>query len=333
METRVAKLYGKEDIRVVNETVPEQDEGTCLVEMTSVGICGSDVHYYDDGGIGDEMPSCPHALGHEPAARILTENHSFPHLKAGMPVYVEPGSHCGKCEFCIRGDINLCQSIVFLGAYPVEGAFRDVLRYPAELLIPLPDGFTDDQGAMLEPLAIAVHCVDLADLRVGDRVAVLGCGCVGLSVLLVLRAMGYKDVLVYDPVEFRMQRAVELGGTPLADLESDQDAQVVFEATDRSSGPRTAVDIAKPGGTLVLIGIPEGPNYQFDAHIARRKGLTLKVIRRSRNTTERALEMIHAGALKPEEIISHHYNIDDVSKAFVDASARIPGLTKAMITF
>ena len=238
METRVAKLFGKQDLRIVAENVPERDESSCLVEMSMVGVCGSDVHYYAEGGIGGEIPTCSHSMGHEPVGRILEECPGFPELKTGMRVYVEPGKTCGKCEFCLRGDTNLCQSVVFLGSYPIAGAFRDILCHPAELLIPLPDEIDDDQGAMLEPLTIAVHCLDLAHMRIGDRAAILGCGCVGLCILQTLRAMGHREVMVYDPIEFRMQRAIELGGIPLADVESDQGIQTVFEVTDRSSGPQ-----------------------------------------------------------------------------------------------
>ncbi len=330
-QSRVARLFGPKDLRVVNEDTPEPQGRECLVQLTRIGVCGSDLHYYLEGGIGTDRPTCPHALGHEPAGRIICESPAYPDLKAGMRVYVEPGESCGACEFCLRGDINLCPNVRFLGSCPIEGAFRDFMPHPGHLLIPLPDDLSDDAGAMLEPLAIAVHCMDLAHPRLGDRAAILGCGGVGLCVLQVLQAAGIYEILVYDPVLSRMERAVELGGTPLADLDSDQGVQLVFEATDRSSGPRMAVQIARPGATLILIGITDGNDYSFDAHVARRKGLTLKILRRSRNTTERALELVQAGLVQPEDIVSHHYDLDDIAQGFQDASSRIPGLTKAMI--
>lgn len=328
--SRVARLHGARDIRVAEEAFQDNDSGLCVVQHTSIGVCGSDLHYFKEGRIGEDKPEGPFVLGHEPAARVVR---GAAGLEPGTRVYVEPGEHCGKCEFCERGDINLCQDIVFLGSFPVEGAYRDLYAYPPHLLLPLPDEMTDDQGALIEPLAVAVHAVNLGKPKLGERSAVIGCGGVGLLVLLTLKAMGIREVLVYDPVPGRLARAVELGGTAIADIKAAQGAYTVFEATDHSSGPRVAVDIAHVGADVVLIGIPEGDDYSFDAHEARRKALTLWVVRRSRLTTQRSIELVRDGLIQPEAVVSHHYELADIPKAMTEAADRIPGLTKAIIRF
>lgn len=330
---RAAKLFGQMDIRLVEAELPQVAPHQCLVELSSVGICGSDVHYYAEGRIGESRPNCPHILGHEPVGKIVRESSAHPQLKKGTRVYIEPGITCGKCLYCLRGDENLCPTIQFLGSFPIQGAFCDYLAYSGTHLLPLPDSFSDDAGVLLEPLAIAIHCVDLAHIRLGDRVAILGCGGMGLCLLKVVQAMGVRDILVYDPIPSRLERAIELGAQAIADLESDQGAQVVIEATNRSLGPRIAVQIVRSGGVLVLLGIPEGDDYSFDAHIARRKGLTLKVVRRSRRTTHRAMELVQSYSVYPEEIISHHYELSDISHGFLDCVNCISGLSKGVVTF
>src|SRR5512141_2774976 len=167
---RVARLHAAGDVRLHDEPLPVAGPGETLVRIEAVGLCGSDLHWYEDGGIGGTRITRPIVLGHEFAGRTAD----------GRLVAVDPAIYCGHCPLCLEGHPNLCPSVRFAGHGPVDGALREWMAWPSECLVPVPDGFSASDAAMLEPLGVAIHSVDLGHVRTGDAVGVFGCGPIGL---------------------------------------------------------------------------------------------------------------------------------------------------------
>ncbi|MGC8827707.1 MAG: zinc-dependent alcohol dehydrogenase, partial [Anaerolineae bacterium] len=207
-QMRAARLYGVRDIRLDTVPVPQPGPGQVLLKIASVGICGSDVHYFLDGRIGTQVVSAPIILGHEFAAYVVRGGPGAEGLQEGRLVAVEPGIPCGQCEPCREGHPNLCLHVRFCGSPPVDGVLAEYAVMPAANCFPLPEGMSPDEGAMLEPLGIALHTVDLAHLRVGQTVAVFGAGPIGILIAAAARLAGAAEIYVSEPLEAR-RRFVE----------------------------------------------------------------------------------------------------------------------------
>jgi L-iditol 2-dehydrogenase len=327
---RVARLHGVGDIRLADEPSPEVPPGHSLVRVTAVGLCGSDLHWYAEGGIGDARLRRPLVIGHEFAGVI----EGGP--RHGELVAVDPAIPCGVCELCQEGHRNLCVRIRFAGHGDQDGALRDVLAWRTELLHPLPDGFTAADGAMLEPLGVAIHAVDLGHLRVGTSVAVLGCGPIGLLLLQVARAAGAAAVVAVDPLPHRVAAAQRLGadlaltpeevgdpGTLARRAGGDRHGvHVAFEVAGTDDAVDLAVAAARPGARVVLAGIPAGDRTTFAASTARRKGLTLALSRRMKEVYPRAVALVRSGRVDVRSVVSGGFGLDEVDKAFRVAVAR-----------
>src|ERR1700754_878538 len=237
-----ARLHGPGDIRLHTEEIPQpRDAGEWLVEVTSVGICGSDLHWFTEGAIGDAVLNRPLVLGHEMAGVVRGGPAD------GTRVAIDPAIPCWNCEQCHAGDPNLCPDVLFAGHGDNDGGLRQFLSWPSTRLHPLPDALSDDDGALLEPLGVAVHALDLAHLRMASTVAVVGCGPIGLLLVQLAFAHGATRVFAADPLTHRLQAAVRLGAEPAA----DQEADVVFEVSGSDTAVDAALQLAKPGARVV----------------------------------------------------------------------------------
>jgi L-iditol 2-dehydrogenase len=331
---KVARLHGTRDIRVEDEPLPEVPPGHSLVRVTAVGLCGSDLHWYAEGGIGDDRLDRPLVLGHEFAGVIAGGP------RDGEHVAVDPAMPCGTCDLCKEGHRNLCVRIGFAGNSFQDGALREYLPWPTELLLPLPDGLSDTDGAMLEPLGVAIHAVDLGHLRLGATVGVFGCGPIGLLLLQVARAAGATTVIAVDPLPHRLAAAQRLGAdlivTPdeLANRAGDlstlarraggdeHGVHVAFEVAGTDDAVDLAVGAARPGGRVVLVGIPEGDRTSFPASAARRKGLSILVSRRMKEVYPRAMDLVASGRVDVRSVVTATHPLGEVDKAFAAAAAR-----------
>ena len=202
---RVARLYAVGDLRVAEEPVPAPEPGTSLVRVTAVGICGSDLHWWAEAGIGDAKLDRPLVLGHE-AAGIVEDG-----PQRGQRVAIDPAIPDETCPQCRAGYRNLCPQVQFAGHGGQDGALRDFLVWPSAQLVPLPGGLTDADGAVLEPLGVAIHALDLGHLRIGAAAAVIGCGPIGLLLVQLLRAAGAHPVVAVDPLPHRQEAASRAG--------------------------------------------------------------------------------------------------------------------------
>ena len=306
---KVARLHGQGDVRLHDEPAPTPPPGEEIVRVTSVGICGSDLHWFAEGGIGDSGLESPLVLGHEFAG--ITS--------AGRRVAVDPAVPCLSCEFCLEGNPNLCDRMRFAGHTGQDGGMREQIAWPARCLFPLPDSLSDDDGAMLEPLGVALHAVDLGKVRSGDLVGVFGCGPIGLLVLQAARVAGAAEVLVTEPLAHRMSAARRLGAVPWT---TGQRVDVAFECAGEAAAVDDAIQAVRPGGRVILAGIPADDRTSFPASVARRKGLTIKISRRMKHTYPRATMLVERGLIDVRSLVSHRFPLSRIPEAFAVAHSR-----------
>lgn len=324
----VARLHAAGDLRTVEEPVPVPGDGESLVRVTAVGICGSDLHWFTEGGIGDARLSRPLVIGHEAAGVVV----SGP--RAGQRVAIDPAVPCGRCELCGLGQPNLCPTVGFLGHGATDGALRQYLAWPDHLLHPMPDALTAADVAMLEPLGVAVHAHDLGHQHLAATVLVVGCGPIGLCLVQVAKAAGAARVLAVDPLPHRAEAALRLGAdavlphdpddfsAALKDETGGRGVDVAFEAVGSDAAIALAVEAAMPGSRVVLAGIPDVDSSSFKASVARRKGLTLVLVRRMKDVYPRAAALVERGLVDVRSMVTDTFDLQDAGKAFGSAVAR-----------
>ncbi len=306
---RALRLHGVGDLRLHDEPPPEPGPGESLVRVTAVGICGSDLHWFSEGAIGEAGLARPLVLGHEFAGVTA----------AGQRVAVDPADSCGQCELCRAGHPNLCEDQRFAGHSTTDGGLREYIAWPDACLFPLPDSISDAEGALLEPLGIALHAVDLAKLRPGMSVGVFGCGPIGLLVLQVARAAGATTRLVTEPRAHRLAAAARYGGQPWL---RGATVDVAFECAGENAAVDDAIEAVRSGGKVILVGIPSDDRTTFSASVARRKGLTIKLSRRMKNTYPRAMRLVESGQVALRSLVSDTFPLEQAREAFACAARR-----------
>ena len=350
---RASRLHGIRDLRLEDLPRPTPGPGEVLLRVASVGVCGSDVHYYLEGRIGDQVVTAPISMGHEFSAWVAElgveacpeHGRRVEGLEIGQLVAVEPAIHCGECESCRHGHPNLCPDVRFCGTPPVDGVFAQYTVMPAENCFPLPSGFGPVEGAMLEPLGTAIHTVDLAHLRPGQTVAVLGAGPIGLFTAVVAKAAGASEIYMTEPLAYRRQFALDyVADVVLAPHDAEKDAvaeimrltngrgvDVAFDAAGASETPDQAAALARPGGKVVVVGIPSEDTMTFTASTTRRKGLTIKLVRRMKHAYPRAIRMVQTGMVDVKPLATHTFPLECIAEALEMVAAYDDGVLRAII--
>jgi L-iditol 2-dehydrogenase len=340
---KAMRLYGPGDFRLDELPVPVPGPGEVLLQVLSVGVCGSGVHYFLDGGIGEDKVTEPFVIGHEFSARVVGLGPGVSEPAVGTRVAVEPAISCGHCELCEEGHPNLCENILFCSTPPTEGSLREYMTHPAELCFPLPDSIGDGEGAVLEPIGIALHAVRMAKLRPGDTIAILGSGPIGLLCLQVAMMSGARAAYVTDVVPGRLEMAKKFGATAvfradkgdpvlwIVDQTEGRGVDVAFETAWAEETVGQAVEVARRGGKVMLVGIPREDEACYPAHPARRKGLTLKYVRRMKHTYPRAIAMVRDGVLDASTVITHRFPLERASEAYQLVASYKDGVIKAVI--
>jgi L-iditol 2-dehydrogenase len=316
---RAARLHKAQDIRVDDEPEPVPGPGECLVRVTAVGICGSDLHWMNEGAIGDATLAHPLVLGHEAAGVIASGS------RAGQRVAIDPAIPCEVCRACRDGYRNLCPNVRFAGHGQTDGAMRELMAWPESRLHPLPDALSDPAGALLEPLGVAIQCVDLGHLPFDGTAAVIGCGPIGLLLISLLKAAGARRVLAVEPLRHRLDAAIRLGAEVTADDDygaDDYGADVAFEVAGSDDAVQRAFDCVRPGGRVVLAGIPDDDTITFRAATARRKGLTIALVRRMNEVYPRAIDLAARGVVDLGALATTRAALTDVERAFQEAGQR-----------
>jgi L-iditol 2-dehydrogenase len=321
---KTIRLHGTGNLQLHDEPIPAVGEGEKLVRVKSVGVCGSDLHWFAEGGIGDAKLENPLVLGHEFAGE----------LENGQRVTVDPAIPCGHCEFCRQGHPNLCSSIIFAGHGNQDGALREYMSWNEKCLFALPDSLTFDDGAMLEPLGVAIHAVDLGKLKAGMTVGVFGCGPIGLFIIQLAKLSGAANIIATDKLVHRAEAAkacgadhvfVTVDNTQLSKLRAatqGRGVDVAFEAAGVQDTVDASVAAVIPGGKVILVGIPDDDKTSFSASTARRKGLTIKLVRRMKHTYPRAIEFVSKGLVDVRSLVTHRYSFAQADEAFHTAQRR-----------
>jgi L-iditol 2-dehydrogenase len=344
-----ARLYGPKDLRI--DQVPHPGipgPGQLLLRVTAVGICGSDLHTYQDARIGDTPIESPLTLGHEFAGVVeevgtgVIEDGEFNPLAVGMRVAVDPAQPCGRCEMCELGHPNLCRRLHFCGLYPDPGSLSQWMLVPAHTCFPVPESIDDAAAALLEPLGVAIHATDLAKARVADSAVILGAGPIGLCLLQTLRASGVQPLYVVDQFPWRLALAEELGGIPINFREQDPVAAVLVatqgrgvdigvEAAWADHSIQWCAEMARLGGRVVLVGIPGNNRLEMNHATARRKGLTIVMSRRMKHVYPRAIQLVHSGTVNVNALISHRFPLVQAPAAFALNDAYQDQVVKVII--
>ncbi|MDX2154141.1 MAG: alcohol dehydrogenase catalytic domain-containing protein [Bryobacteraceae bacterium] len=322
----IAELVDIRRFRLVEGAPPAPGPGEVLARVEAVGICGSDLHNFMEGGIGDAVAVYPMVLGHEPTGVVVECGHGVTGWAPGDRVVLEPAIYCYHCEFCLSGRHNVCSNLRFMSVAPDPGYFRQFVTLPAANLLPLPAGMGFDEGTVFEPLAVALHSLTFADVKLGETVAVFGAGPIGLLTVAAVKLAGARMVLVVEPVAHRREMAKAMGADEVFD--ASEPVQAVLGAT-RGRGVDVAIDCAakedtinqclhvtRNAGRVVITGIPSEVKIPLEFHVLRRKEIRFYNVRRSNHTSELALELM---AEKPHlfaPLVTHARGLDDVQGAF-----------------
>lgn len=341
---KVAYLTGIRRVEVGEAAAPRlggPDE--VLLKIQSVGVCGSDIHYYTQGRIGSQVVKFPFSIGHECAGTVVEAGANVRGLRPGQRVAVDPLVACGHCDQCRAGRKHTCRNQKFLGIPgQMTGALCELLSLPAECCYPIPDSMSLAQAVVVEPFSIGLHAARLAELPPGARIGILGVGPIGLFVLLAARALVDCKVYATDLLDYRLEIARHSGahwaGNPtgqdivraIAELEP-LGLDCVFECAGDQAAFDQAVELLKPGGVLSIVSIPEADRISFSMEHLRRKELRVQNVRRQNECVAQAIEMISSGTVNVDQLVTHHFPISESADAFKLVAARQGGVVKAII--
>lgn len=326
---------------------PSPGPGDALIRVHGVGICGSDMHLYRHGHIGDIVIKGPFVIGHECMGHVEEVGEGVDPDLVGRRVAVDPAIPCGQCEYCLAGLQNVCPTLPFLGLPDQPGAFQEYIVHPARALELLPDSVSDDAGVVLEPMAIAMHAVNLSKVCPGQRVAILGTGVMGTCVLAVLGLYRGLHIVCADLRRDRLDRAEAMGAARSVLVEGGEPnaaparrirqalgghgADLVFECAGAHQTIWNACEVAAPAAHLMQVGSGDNDQLIFSSGTSRRKGLTIRVVRRSLHTLAPCIDLCKKGALDPAALVTHTFPACDYSAAFEAVDRAEEGLLKAVV--
>lgn len=344
MSNKTFYLTKLEEMEAREAPMPVMGPDDVTIKIQSVGVCGSDLHYYSKGSIGDFVVKFPFVLGHEAAGVVTEVGQNVKALKPGDRVCMEPGIPCMKCEECLTGHYNLCKDVKFWATPPYDGVLSEYVTHPAAFTFKIPDNMSFTEGALVEPLAIGLHACNTGGVKLGHTVAIVGAGCIGLVTLLAARAYGATRVIVGDVLDKRLDKARELGAIPVNTKENDL-AQKVMELTG-GRGADVCIDCAgftptvdsclsaaKPAGMVIIVGMGEDRVNGFNTSIMSTKELTVKSIFRYRNLYPTAINAIADGRIDVGAIVSHRFSFDDTINAFATCTKDIRNVVKGVIEY
>lgn len=314
-----------------------------LLKIEEVGVCGSDIHYYETGRIGSQVVQYPFIVGHECAGRVISVGKGVTHLKPSYRVAVEPAIACHQCDQCLAGREHTCRKLVFLGCPgQVAGCLSEYLVMPQECCFPIEGKLTATQGVLAEPFAIGLYAVKQSLLQAGTKIAILGAGPIGLSCMVAARAMGTNKIYMTDIIKERVALAQNNGadwvGNPhqediVSAINKNEPNQmdVVFECAGQQETLDQGINLLKPGGKLVMVGIPREDRISFSPDMIRRKEITLINIRRQNHCTQKAIDMQAQSKVNLDFMATHRFGFEQTQQAFDLVAGYKDGVVKAII--
>ena len=344
MSNKTFYMTDLEKLEVGEAPMPKIGPDDVMIKVQSVGVCGSDLHYYRSGSIGDFVVKPPFILGHEAAGVIEEVGENVKTLKRGDRVCMEPGVPCMKCEECLSGHYNLCKDVKFWATPPYDGVLSEYVSHPAAFTFKIPDNMSFTEGALVEPLAIGLHACNQGGVKLGHTVVILGTGCIGLVTLLAAKAYGATQIIVGDVIDKRLDKARELGAIAFNTKEVDfvekvmeltggRGADVCIDCAGFSATVDNCLSCAKPAGTVIIVGLGQDRVDGFNTSLMSVKELTVKSIFRYRNLYPTAINAIADGRIDVESIVSHRFKFDDTIDAFATCHRDIRNVVKGVIEY
>ena len=323
-----AELFEPSRFRLIETPISDPAPGEVQVAVRMVGICGSDLHYFAEGGIGDRRCVYPMVLGHEPIGSVLRAGAGVTGWSAGDPVALEPAVFCYHCEFFMSGRHNLCANVRFHSSSETPGFFREVLNLPAQCLLPLPEGMADRTAVLHEPLSVILHSMTIAEPRAGETAVVFGAGPIGLLTMAVLKLSGIRRLWAIDPVGHRRELAREIGADEAIDPAQTDPVREVMRATG-GRGVDLSIDCAAKGdtvnqalhvtrhaGRVVVTGVPSEVRIPVEFHTMRRREIRLLPVYRSNRDGHAALELLAEEPERFAPIVTHVRSMATIQSAF-----------------
>lgn len=340
---KVAVMLGIGKMGFEERDIPQPKDDEVLVKLEYVGICGSDLHYYESGAIGDYVVKPPFVLGHEPGGTVVEVGKNVTHLKVGDRVALEPGKTCGHCEFCKTGRYNLCPDVVFFATPPVDGVFQEYVAHEAGLCFKLPDNVSTMEGALIEPLAVGFHAARQGGAQAGQVAVVTGAGCIGLVSMMALKAMGVSKVYSVDVMDKRLDKALELGADgvingsredavkKVMELTGGMGCDLVIETAGTEITTRQAVQMTKKGATIVLVGYSKTGEIKMPISLALDKELTFKTVFRYRHIYPMAIDAVASGRVNLKGIVTNEFALDNIQEAMDESVNNKADIVKAVV--
>ena len=320
------------EIAMEERPVPEPAPREVLVDVTSVGVCGSDVHWYEHGRIGERVAKDPLILGHESAGRVAAVGSEVTKHAVGDRVCLEPGVPCGRCRECRAGRYNLCADVSFFGTPPIDGAFTDRVVIHEDFAFALPDDMSDDVGALMEPVSVGIWACRKAGISAGDRVLVTGAGPIGLLAMQVAKAFGATDVAISDVNDHRLEVAERTGATRVLKAGEDEPGEVdaLIECSGHPAAMVAGIHALRPAGTAVIVGMGPEPTAELPLALIQTSELWLTGTFRYANTYPTALSLAATGRIDVEALITGHYGLEETEEA-LNAGQRDETSIKVMV--
>lgn len=329
---KVAVMNGIGKMGFTERAIPQPAENEVLIKLEYVGICGSDMHYYETGRIGNYIVKPPFVLGHEPGGTVVEIGKNVKHLKVGDRVALEPGKTCGHCKYCKEGNYNLCPDVIFFATPPIDGVFQEYVAHEADLCFKLPENVSTLEGALIEPLAVGFHAANQGGAHIGQTALVFGAGCIGLVSMMALKAEGVSKVYVVDIMQKRLDKAMELGATGVINSKdkdvlkeiaklTEDGVDLVIETAGTEITAQQAIHATRKGGTIVFVGYTKTGMATLPLSLALDKELTFKSVFRYRHIYPMAIEAVASGKVNLKGIITDIFDLDDIQNA-MDSSIR-----------
>lgn len=336
---QAAVLYGVRDLRLEQRPVPEPGPHEVLVKVERVGVCGSDIHYYTHGRIGDFVVRAPLVLGHESSGVVAAVGEKVTRVKPGDRVTMEPGYTCRRCYYCKTGRYNLCPDVTFMATPPVDGAFCEYVAWPDDFVFPIPDSISLEEAALMEPLSVGIWAVKRGGVQTGHTVALFGAGPIGCVTLQAAKVAGATTIIAVDVEPYRLEMARQLGATHTINARETDAVRAVLEITSGITGfppERAGVDVAfetagttvtcrntlavtRPGGVAVLVGLPPDPTVELDIVSAASKEIDIRGQFRYANCYPIAVALVAQGRVDLKPLVTHHFPLHEAERALVFA--------------
>lgn len=340
---KTAVMTALKTVELQERAIPVPKDNEVLVKIEYVGICGSDLHYFEAGRIGDFVVNGPLVLGHEAAGTVVEAGANVKNLKVGDRVALEPGKTCGQCEFCKSGKYNLCKDVIFFATPPVDGVFQEYVAHEAALCFKLPDNVSTEEGALIEPLAVGMHAASQGDAKLGQTAVVTGAGCIGLVTLLALKARGVSKVIVVDIMEKRLEKAKELGADEVINGKEEDTVARIMELTggrgfdlgiETAGSQITASQLIKganKGATIVFVGYSASGEMTLPIGMALDKELNFKTVFRYRNIYPTAINAVATGKINIKGIVTDYFELDEIQNALMTCVENKADIVKGVV--